>query len=143
MPMALILGSNDCVRIDTEEEIRTPVAVFGQICSRASLTQEGLVVANLKIDPNFQGRLNITVFNTSRHVISIAKEASFCSLFFFTMENQINANSPVRVPPDAKILTRPRFREMLVRAIPYAITFGASVSASLLAAYIFLLVGHR
>jgi dUTPase len=133
----IMLRPNDCVRIDTEEKLRTPLGVFGQTCSRASLTAEGLVVANLKIDPNFQGSLNITAFNTSRRPISIGLGRPFCSIFFFTLEYPIEEGSPIRVPPDPRILMGGRYKEALLRSAPYLATFGASVAASLAATYIF------
>src|SRR5437016_3312221 len=50
-PASIRLKPNDCIRIETREELALPNNVFGTICSRASLTAEGLVAANLKIDP--------------------------------------------------------------------------------------------
>jgi deoxycytidine triphosphate deaminase len=133
----ITLRPNDCVRIDTEEELRIPLGVFGQTCSRASLTAEGLVVANLKIDPNFQGSLNVTAFNTSKRSISISPGKPFCSIFFFTLESPLEAGAPARVPPDPKILMGGQYKEAFLRAVPHVITWGLSVAASLVAAYIF------
>jgi len=137
MPRSITLLPNDCVRIDTEEEIRTPVGVFGQSCSRTSLTWEGLVASNLKIDPNFQGRLEIAVFNTSKRGIHLRRGDSFCSIFFFTLQNSLEPGSPIRVPPHSRVFARNKYKEFLIRVAPFVATFGFSVAASLAANYIF------
>src|SRR5688500_17334031 len=81
-PKRIRLKANDCLRIETREHLSIPNDLFGTICSRASLTAEGLLVANLKIDPKFQGKLVVTVYNTSKNIITINSELPFCSIFF-------------------------------------------------------------
>jgi deoxycytidine triphosphate deaminase len=43
-PKKIRLKPNDCIRIETREEFSLSNNVFGTVCSRASLTAEGLVV---------------------------------------------------------------------------------------------------
>ena len=88
-PRPIRLKPNDCVRIETREELAVPNNVFGTICSRASLTAEGLVAANLKIDPKFHGKLFVTVYNTSRNINAINPDLPFCSIFFQTLETPV------------------------------------------------------
>jgi deoxycytidine triphosphate deaminase len=142
-PRIIRLKPNDCVRIETREELFVPNDVFGTVCSRASLTAEGLVAANLKIDPKFQGKLVITVYNTSKNLIKIDKKLPFCSLFFQTLETPVPADSPVRTPPEAKIISGNLFLDALMRARPHIFTFIASVLASIVAAYLFGLLRPR
>lgn|GEM_PF-1620176 len=138
MPEHLVLPPNDCIRIETEEFLRIPRGAFGQVCSRASLTADGLLVANLKIDPLFFGRLVVTVYNASPRQLTIEKEQAFCSIFFQTVEGDgVPPTSAPRQPPDPKILTGSRFVEVVRRVWPFALTFVASVVASLFAAYLF------
>lgn len=136
-PKQIRLKPNDCIRVETREELALPNDVFGTICSRASLTAEGLVAANLKIDPKFHGKLFVTVYNTSRNINTINTDLPFCSIFFQTLESPVSDAAPMRHPPEAKIITGPRVVEAFLRARPFLLTFIASVLASLLAAYLF------
>ena len=138
-PKQIRLKPNDCIRIETREELRVPNDVFGTICSRASLTAEGLVASNLKIDPKFNGKLFVTVYNTSRNINSINPDLPFCSIFFQAIESPVSTAAPVRHPPDAKIITGPRYLEAFLRAVPFLVTFIFSVLASLLATYLYVL----
>ena len=135
-PKKIRLKPNDCVRIETREVLRVPSTVFGVVCSRASLTAEGLVVANLKIDPLFQGKLVVTVYNTSKNIILINGELPFCSVFFQMLENPVPGDSPIRTPPDSKIMTGNRKVEGLIRSLPFVATFIASVLAPIITSYI-------
>jgi len=136
-PKKIRLKPNDCLRIETDEHLTVPSNVFGTICSRASLTAEGLIVANLKIDPKFQGKLTITIYNTSKNIITLNHELPFCSIFFQGLETPLPDTAPIRTPPEAKIISGHRIVETLNRALPFILTFGASVLASLIASYLF------
>lgn len=48
-----VLRPNECVILETREHITTGPQVLGFICSRASLASQGLIVSNLKVDPNY------------------------------------------------------------------------------------------
>jgi deoxycytidine triphosphate deaminase len=136
-PQQIRLKPNDCIRIETREELAVPNNVFGTICSRASLTAEGLVAANLKIDPKFHGKLFVTIYNTSRNINTINTDLPFCSIFFQTLENPVSDAAPIRHPPEPKIITGPRVVEAFLRTLPFILTFIASVLSSLLASYLF------
>ena len=141
-PKRIVLRPNDCVRIQTRERLTVPDTVFGQICSRASLTAEGLVAANLKIDPKFQGNLVVAVYNTSKNRIVLDSSLPFCSIFFQTLEHALPEDAPVRVPPPSKIIIGSRFKDWLFSVAPFLLTFLASVAASLIASIIFRLLRH-
>jgi len=128
---------NDCLLIETEEELTVPQDVFGQVCSRASLTAEGVLVANLKIDPKFSGKLTITVINVGRRYLRIERGMAFCSVFFQTLGGPVGDTAPARKPPDARLLTSHRYVAAALAAWPFGLTFLASVAASLIAAYLF------
>ena len=136
-PNPIRLKPNDCLRIETREHLTIPNTVFGMLCSRASLTAEGLVAANLKIDPKFQGKLTITIFNASKNVITINPNLPFCSIYFATLEEPVDSESPIRTPPEAKIITGNRILEWFHRSSGHILTFVLSVLASIIASYIF------
>lgn len=140
-PKPIRLKPNDCLRIETKEHLTIPNTVFGMLCSRASLTAEGLVAANLKIDPKFQGKLTITIFNASKNVITINPDLPFCSIFFATLEEPVDPDSPIRTPPEAKIITGNRIVEWFHRSSGHILTFLLSVLASIIASYIFVWAG--
>ena len=68
MDRSFVLKPNTCVVLETREHIRTGPKVMGFICSRASLASKGLIVSNLKVDPNYSDTLYITVFNAGTGV---------------------------------------------------------------------------
>ena len=135
-PKQINLGPNGCIRIETREYFRLPGNVFGQVCSRASLTAEGLVVANLKVDPKFHGRLDVTVFNTSKNCICIDPTLPFCCIFFQTLERPLSDELPERVPPEPKIINNNRFISWLYSVVPNMITIGLSVGMTFLIAFL-------
>ncbi len=137
MPRMKTLWPNTCIRIDTQEKLTTSTGVFGQTCSRASLSAEGLVVANLKIDPKFAGHhLCVTAFNTGKRPIRIKRDDPFCSIFFSTLEEHVGQDAEARNPPEAGVLATGWVEETLIRAAPFVVTFGLSVAVSLASNYI-------
>lgn len=137
LPKVIYLKPNDCVLLETDEELSVPANIFGVIVSRASLAAEGIVVANLKIDPRFYGRLTVTVINAGTRYLRIEQGMPFCSVFFQGMEKPADGNAP-RTPPQARLLPSHRYRERFLASLPFVLTFAASVVASLLAAYLFI-----
>jgi deoxycytidine triphosphate deaminase len=86
---SFVLRPNTCVRIRTTECLETPPDVFGQVCSRASLTAEGLIVSNLKIDPNFAGPLELAVFNGGKRPIKIDRDKAFACIWFARLDSPL------------------------------------------------------
>jgi dUTPase len=139
LPDSLFLKPNDCILFETEESLSIPADLFGLIVSRASLAAEGIVVANLKIDPRFYGPLAVTVINTGRRYLHVYKGMPFCSIFFQSLESSVDGHDP-RTPPQPRILPSRRYKEKFLASLPFLLTFIASVVSSLVAAYIFIWV---
>jgi len=89
---------NSCVLVKTQQVLTVPNNVFGVITCKASLTTIGLIVANIKIDPNFHGQLTVCLFNASNKPIKIQSRMRFCSIFFQQIHPPV-ASSPLRSPP--------------------------------------------
>ena len=139
MPLRMFLKPNDCILFETAEELTVPAEVFGVVVSRASLAAEGIIVANLKVDPQFNGRLTITVINAGKRSLRVDKGMPFSSVYFQTMEHPADGHIS-RAPPLPRALPTDWYRARLRSLLPFLLTFGASVAASLVAAYLFLLV---
>jgi len=93
------LKPGHCILVTTEETLTLPHNVFGQLCSKSSLTALGLFVGNTKIDPNFSGILKVSIFNASNRPLDITQGLRFCSVFFSTIEHSIN-NNVIRASPE-------------------------------------------
>jgi len=102
----LTLRRNSCLAIETEEELTVPDGIFGQLCSRGSLSARGLIVANTKVDPQFRGRMLVTVFNAGTKPIRLQKGECIFSVFFQLLERPSNRTQP-RDPPKLETSMRP------------------------------------
>jgi dUTPase len=134
MPKRLILRPHECIRIRVQELIKTPNSVFGAICSRASLTAEGLLVSNIKVDPNFVGYLEVAVFNAGTRAIGIERGKAFASVWFGVLATPIPEGETPRVPTPTDGLIFRSWQERLRTLAPFIITGIASVVGSLIAA---------
>jgi deoxycytidine triphosphate deaminase len=80
------LQPGQCVRIEVDEKIKTPDSVFGQVCSKTSQSADGLFVANLKVDPNFEGQITPTVFNAGDEPVRLTQGLVFSCVWFGTLD---------------------------------------------------------
>jgi dCTP deaminase len=87
----LLLGN--AVIIQTEEEVRLPRELFGQILPRVSLLELGIANTPSKIDPGYAGHLLITTFNHGKRTEKLRREQRFCSLHRLTVEDGISRNN--------------------------------------------------
>jgi hypothetical protein len=117
------LMPGQCVRIRVDENIETPVSVFGQICSKTSQSADGLLVANLKVDPNFAGSLEPTVFNAGRKPVKIVQGLLFASIWFGRLDAAL-PDAPRRGPAQVRGLqiAKRSTREKWEEAKPYVLT---------------------
>lgn len=79
----------NAVIIQTEEEVRFPLKLFGQILPRVSLLELGVANTPSKIDPGYSGRLLITTFNHGKRTEKLKRGAGFCSLHLLTVEDGV------------------------------------------------------
>lgn len=129
-----ILKPGTCVVLETAEHITTGKKVFGFICSRAKLSASGLIVSNLKVDPNYSDSLYITAFNASSNPITLTKGDAFCALVFTSNEEECNVK--VRRPDSLGIQNN--FWNDAKKALPYILTYIGSVATAILAIYTLL-----
>jgi dUTPase len=94
----LLPGKSIVVYTLERVEVRSK-RVFGQLCSKASLAAQGIMVANTKVDPMFDDRLRIPLFNASDQPYSINKGDPFCSIYFMECNGDI-ARNEVRGAPN-------------------------------------------
>ena len=106
---------------------------MGFICSRASLASKGLIVSNLKVDPNYSDTLYITVFNAGTGSIPLEPSAPFCAVVFGQTDGTCNVQT--RRPDPEGISSG--WVEKLTRIAPHiftgTVTFILSVLASIIA----------
>lgn len=133
MDRSFVLKPNTCAVLETREHIRTGPQVMGFICSRASLASKGLIVSNLKVDPNYSDTLYITVFNAGTGSIPLEPNDPFCAVVFGQTDGVCSVQT--RRPDPEGISTG--WIERLTRIAPHiytgAVTFILSVFASIAA----------
>lgn len=93
-----VLKPGRCIVVYTLENIAVSHDLLGILCSKASLTAQGLLVANTKIDPGFNDILKISVFNAGSSPITIEQNKPFCSIVFHTLEHRVPTGVSRRPP---------------------------------------------
>ena len=115
----------NAVIIQTEEEVRLPLGLFGQILPRVSLLERGIANTPSKVDPGYPGHLLITTFNHGKRTEKLQRGQPFCSLHLLTVEDRIRPYNKAgkQIGGLARPRTLQRWRDWLeVRQI--WITFG-------------------
>ena len=128
----LKLKPNTCAVLETKEHITTGAQVMGFICSRASLAARGLIVSNLKVDPNYHDTLYITVFNAGTGTIPLKAEDPFCAVVF------CQTQEPSRVQtrrPDPEGIPQ-GYLDKLVNLYPYILTGFFTLLANVVATWL-------
>ncbi len=136
------LKPGECVRIEVDEKIKTPKNVFGQVCSKTSQAANGLLVANLKVDPNFEGQIKPTVFNAGKKAVRIERGLLLGSVWFGIVDPEPK-NAPARNPLTkhrAMETTGPSVRDLLASGLQNFATSAVAVSAVLGAAHLLGLI---
>ncbi len=76
----ITLSRGAAVIITTEEEVKFPRSRFGEIFPRVTLMQRGIANTTSKVDPGFEGRLLITVYNLGARQEELKRGDPFCAL---------------------------------------------------------------
>jgi len=84
----LYLPPGAAIIIETYEEVQFPRSRFGHIVPKVKLLMEGVSNTSSKIDPGFDGRLLITVFNLGTKRISLKKGQEFCTLYILNVQKE-------------------------------------------------------
>ena len=92
------------VIIETEEFVRLPNSVFGQIVPKVSLLGLGIANTPSKVDPGYHGHLLITVFNHGRRTVDLRRRQRFCALFLLTVQDGVRPyqNGPKRIEAETQ-----------------------------------------
>lgn len=69
------------VIIETEERLYFPRSRFGHIVPKVGLLQRGISNTSSKVDPGYNGKLLITVFNLGKKEVHLEKGQKFCTLY--------------------------------------------------------------
>ncbi len=123
------------VLIQTAESIRMPNDAFGLLATKGSIGAKGIVTANTKLDPLFDGTLNIPVFNVGGRPVKLRKGQAFCSISFWITESPVVGNTTrnaIKIQPREVSRTK----DFLYRNAPHIITALVSFAGAIAAAII-------
>ncbi|HYX14111.1 MAG TPA: hypothetical protein VE944_07050 [Nostoc sp.] len=83
------LQAGSTVIIETAQEVKFPKSRFGHVVPKVSLLQHGLSNTSSKIDPGYEGKLSITVFNLGKKTIELKKGQVFCTLYVIDVKEGV------------------------------------------------------
>jgi len=81
------LAPSESILIETCEIIALPYNTFGFVTGKGKLIFQGTFVSAGKIDPGFNSKLNIGLYNGGNKSILIKKGAALCSCVFIQTES--------------------------------------------------------
>jgi len=76
------ITSGTAMIVETLESISLPSTIFGSVYPKVSLSQKGLANLTSKVDPGYEGKLLITIFNLGKKTIELEYKKAFCSIVF-------------------------------------------------------------
>lgn len=79
------LPPNSAVIIQTLEHVHVPKFRFAYVVPKVSLLQKGISNTSSKVDPGYDGRLLVTVFNLGSKTETLYKDEKFCTIAFHTI----------------------------------------------------------
>jgi deoxycytidine triphosphate deaminase len=74
------LQPGNAVIIQTEEHLSLPRSMFGLVVPKVSLLQKGISNTSSKVDPGYNGKLLVTIFNLGKQTITLSAGQRFCSI---------------------------------------------------------------
>jgi dCTP deaminase len=83
------LQPGSAVIIETAESVQFPKSRFGHVVPKVSLLQDGLSNTSSKIDPGYEGKLFITVFNLGKRTVYLEKGQKFCTLYVLEIKEGV------------------------------------------------------
>lgn len=126
-----------CVVIQTNEILKMPNNAFGILHTKGSMGAKGILVANTKLDPLFEGNLNIPVYNSGNRKVLLNKGQRFCSIAFWATEGAVvgtKTRNAIRLQArDASMV-----KDFFSHNMPHIITAVASVASSIVAALLII-----
>ena len=85
----IVLQPGAAVIIETSELVQFPSSRFGHIVPKVSLLQKGISNTSSKIDPGYEGKLLITVFNLGKQKVILEKGQKFCTLYVLEIKEGV------------------------------------------------------
>lgn len=103
------------VIIESEEVVHFPKSAFGHIVPKVSLLQKGISNTSSKVDPGYNGKLLITIFNLGKKTIQLRRGEHFCTLYILqVLEGVRPYDKPSkRIVGEAKKQTWQRLRDLV------------------------------
>ena len=125
------------VIVETEQRLALPFNIFGLVTGKGRYIFRGIFISSGKVDPGFNGKLKIGLFNGSNNRIIVKHKSIFCTVVFFEMESTIdmplrNYESSPELKVSGALKTR-RFVNWFRTNWYYAITILVSLVALIIA----------
>jgi deoxycytidine triphosphate deaminase len=87
----ITLGAYQSLLVETAEKVATPYNVFGIVTGKGAQIFRGTFISTGKINPGFNNKLKIGIYNGSGNPLVIRKGEPLCSCLFLEMESSISA----------------------------------------------------
>lgn len=136
---AISVHPGTCIIIQTAESIRMPNNAFGLLATKGGIGAKGIVTANTKLDPLFDGNLNIPVFNVGPRKVELRKGEAFCSISFWKTESPIfgtATRNAIKVQPRTTSKARDFLERNAANIITASVSFSGAVVAALITVYV-------
>lgn len=101
---SIIVGGRGSIVVEVAEDIRVPYNRYGIVLPTGSLfLAQGILIASAKVEPAFNGKLKLRLFNTTDKKIKLSKGRKLGSVIFFSTDSTIphdiiSRNSSISVP---------------------------------------------
>lgn len=79
------------ILVESEQKLGLPYNIFGLVTGKGNKIFQGTFISTGKINPGFNGKLKIGLFNGSDKSITIKKGDPLCTCVFFEMESSMTA----------------------------------------------------
>jgi deoxycytidine triphosphate deaminase len=91
---AVVLRPGYSVVVEVAERIRVPNNMFGLVMPKGHiLLEQGILMASTKIEPCYDGKLRLLLFNTSRRRRKLMRGSVIASAIFFATEKTLEADN--------------------------------------------------
>mgnify|MGYP000069419863 CR=1 FL=1 len=106
------LNAQDSIVVEVQEDIKVPHNKYGVVLPTGSLfLSHGVMVASAKVEPAFQGKLKLRIFNTTRQKVFLTKGHKLGSLIFFNTDSTKEHETTYR-KSDISILKKSKIKEL-------------------------------
>lgn len=82
------LRPRDSAVITVLESIRLPSNVMGVVTGKGKYIFKGILISSGKIDPGYQAKLRVGLYNAGQETISFKRGDPFCSCYFIQLESE-------------------------------------------------------